>query len=88
MLFITLAKFRKKPTKEMGAEAQRLLEQIAKEGGKILGVYWTLGRYDMVILSDCPDEKHHMKVALRFADMLSTESLVAVTAEEASKLVE
>lgn len=88
MLFITLAKFKKKPTKEMLAETQRLFEQIAKEGGKILGVYWTLGRYDVVVLSECPDEKAHMKGALRFAETMSTESLVAITAEEAAKLVE
>ena len=88
MLFITLARFRKKPTKQMLAETQRLFEQITKEGGKILGVYWTLGRYDAVVLSECPDEKAHMKGTLRFADTMSTESLAAITAEEASELVE
>jgi hypothetical protein len=36
----------------------------------------------------CPDEKTHMKGALRFADLVSTESLVALPAEEAVKLVE
>jgi uncharacterized protein with GYD domain len=88
LLFITLAKFRKKPTKEMLAETQRLFEQIAKQGGKVLGMYWTLGRYDVVVLSEGPDEKTYMKGALTFAEMVSTETLVALTAEEASKLVE
>jgi uncharacterized protein with GYD domain len=88
LLFITLGRFKKKPTKQMLAEIQRLYEQIAKQGGKILGTYWTLGRYDVVVLSECPDEKAHMEMAMKFAEMVSTESLVAVTAEEASKLVE
>lgn len=88
MLFITLAKFRKKPTKEMLAETQRLFEQSVKEGSKVLSVYWTLGRYDVVVLSDCPDEKTHMKIALKFGEIASTESLVAIPAEEAGKLVE
>jgi uncharacterized protein with GYD domain len=87
MLFITLARFRKKPTKETLTEIQRLLEEVGKEGGKILGVYWTLGRYDAVLLSECPNEKTHMRAAIRFADLVSTESLVAVPAEEAIKLV-
>ena len=88
MLFITLAKFKKKPTKEMLAESAKLFEQVPKVGGKILGFYWTLGRYDAVVISEAPDEKTYLKVALKFAEMVSTESLVAVTSEEASKLVE
>jgi uncharacterized protein with GYD domain len=88
LLFITLAKFRKKPTKEMFAESQRLFEQITKGGGKILGSYWTLGRYDAVVISEGPDEKACMKGILGFAEMVSTETLVALTAEEAGKLVD
>jgi len=87
MLFITLGRFRKKPTKQMLAEMQKLFEQPV-EGGKILGIYWTLGRYDGVVISECPDEKTHMKIMLKFAEFVSTESLVAVSGEEASKLVE
>lgn len=88
MLFITLGKFKKKPTKQTLAETQRLFEQIAKAGGKILGSYWTLGRYDGVVIVEGPDEKTALKSLLTFADLFSTETLVALTAEEASKLVE
>jgi hypothetical protein len=42
MIFITLGKWRKKPTKEMIAHATKLFEQQVKEGGKIIGQYWTL----------------------------------------------
>lgn len=72
----------------MIAESRKLFEQVPKEGGKALGVYWTLGRYDVVVLSDAPDERTHMKVVMRWGEMLLTESLVAVPAEEARKLVE
>ena len=88
MLFITLWRFRKKPTKEMLAESRRLFEQMEKEGGKIVGFYWTLGRYDGVTIVEGPDEKSAIKSLLGFADLVSTETLVALTAEEASKLVE
>jgi uncharacterized protein with GYD domain len=87
LLFITLGRFRKKPTKQMLAEMQRLFQQPTEEG-KVLGYYWTLGRYDGVVLSESPDEKAHMKHMLKFAEYVSTETLVAVPAEEASKLVE
>jgi len=88
MIFITLWRFRKKPTKEMLAESRRLFEQLAREGGKVLSNYWTLGRYDGVTIVEGPDEKSAIKSLLGFADLVSTETLVALTAEEASKLVE
>jgi uncharacterized protein with GYD domain len=88
MIFITLGRFRKKPTKQMFLEMQRLFEESTKTGGKILGYYWTLGRYDGIVISEAPDEKTLMKQVLNFADFVSTETLVAVRPEEASKLLE
>jgi uncharacterized protein with GYD domain len=89
MIFITLAKFRKKPTKAMIAESTKLMEQALKEtGSKILGWYWTLGRYDIVVIIEGKDEKNMMKYSIRFGDMLSPETLIAVTREEAVKLID
>jgi uncharacterized protein with GYD domain len=88
MIFISLARFRKKPTKDMLAQSSKLFEQMAKEGGKLLGFYWTLGRYDTVTIVEAPDEKTAMRALLRWSDFISTETLVAVTREEATKLVE
>jgi uncharacterized protein with GYD domain len=89
MIFITLSRFRKKPTKAIIAEATKLIEQGIKEsGGRILGFYWTLGRYDTVLITEGRDEKALMKSSIRFGDILSPETLVAVNREEAIKLVE
>jgi len=88
MIFITLAKWRKKPTKESVAQSWKLFEQAVKEGAKILGMYWTLGRYDAVVIIEGRDEKTAMKTAVRRGDLLSTETLVAVPREEALKLLE
>jgi uncharacterized protein with GYD domain len=88
LIFITLAKFKRKPTKDSVAQASKLFEQMAKGGAKIVGVYWTLGRYDTVAIIEGPDEKTTMRSLLRWGDLLSTETLVAVTREEAMKLVE
>jgi uncharacterized protein with GYD domain len=88
MIFICLAKWRKKPTKEMIAQASKLYDQMVKEGSKIVGRYWTLGRYDAVTIIEGKDEKTAMKALLRWGDMLSTETLVAMPREEAIKLVE
>jgi uncharacterized protein with GYD domain len=88
MIFITFGKWRKKPTKEAIAQTSKLFEQIVKEGNKIIGIYWTLGRYDAVLIGEAKDEKACMRAAVRWGDMMSTETLVAVPREEAIKLVE
>ena len=88
MIFITLARFKGKPTKESVDQSSKLFEQMVKEGAKIIGQYWTLGRYDAVIITEGKDEKTAMKSLLRWGDVVSTETLVALTREEAIKLLE
>jgi uncharacterized protein with GYD domain len=88
LIFISLARWKKRPTKESVAQGSKLFEQMVKEGVKIIGQYWTLGRYDAIVITEGPDEKTVMRSLLRWGDLLSTETLVAVTREEAMKLVE
>ena len=83
MLFITLVKMRKKLTK---ADLEGI--KAGLKGAKTLAMYFTLGRYDAVLINDCPDEKAHMKVALQFGDLASSETMVAIPVEEAEKLIE
>jgi uncharacterized protein with GYD domain len=88
MIFITLARWKKKPTKESIAQSAKLFDKLEQEGAKILGMYWTLGRYDAVVITEGKDEKTAMKSVVRWGDLLSTETLVAVRTEEARKLIE
>jgi uncharacterized protein with GYD domain len=88
MLFISLVKWRKKPTKEMVGQANKLYEQMVKEGIKIVGQYWTMGRYDGVTILEAKDEKAGMRALLRWEDSLSVDTLIAIPREEATKLVE
>jgi uncharacterized protein with GYD domain len=88
MIFMSFGKWRKKPTKEVVAQASKLFEQAAKEGSKIIAQYWTLGRYDTVSIIEGKDEKTAMKFLIKFGDLFSTETLVAVPREEALKLIE
>ena len=88
MIFISLGKLRKKPTKEAIAEVNESMKKAANEGVKILSFYWTLGRYDSVVTMEAPDEKTAMKANIRVSDIVSTETMVAVTREEAHKLIE
>jgi len=87
-MFISLCKVRKKLTKESIAEATKVIQRATKEGVKFLNIYYTLGRYDIVVIFEAPDEKIAMKMAMMVGDIESTETLVAVPREEAMKLVE
>ena len=87
MNFIVLCKFKEKPKKEMAANAHKSMENLSKKGFKFKGTYFTLGRYDLVIIFEAPDEKAAMKMGLMMADSLKTETLVAVPDEEAEKLL-
>jgi len=82
MLFIALVKLRKKLSKEVVAGNLKDIEADIKGQGRYLGIYWTLGRYDTVVLFEAPNEKVAMNMALQRADRMDIETLVAVPAEE------
>jgi uncharacterized protein with GYD domain len=84
MRFITLVKFKKK---DFVAENLKMIEEESKKGINYLSINWTLGRYDAVAIFEAPDEKVAMQMALRRADFLDLETMVAIPAEEARKLV-
>ena len=88
MIFISLGRFRRKPTKEATVEVSESMKGMEKEGIKFIGFYWTLGRYDTVVIMEAPDEKTVMKGNMKVGDIVSTETMVAVTREEAHKLIE
>ena len=88
MYFISLLKFRKKPTKEIIAANMKAMELEEKAGVKFHGIYWTLGRYDVIGIYEAPSEKEAMRTQLRWADVIASETLVAIPVEEARKLIE
>lgn len=86
MIFISFGRFKKKPTKETSAQVTKMLEDIWKSGIKILGFYWTLGRYDTVMIFEAPNEKEAMKLSIDASDIVTTETMVAIPREEAINL--
>ena len=87
MIFIMLIKDKKTPTKEITARCTKMLGQLKKKGIKILGFYWTLGRYDDVVILEAPTEKDAMKLAFDVREDVTTETLVAIPREEGLKLL-
>ncbi|KON26267.1 hypothetical protein AC480_05990 [miscellaneous Crenarchaeota group archaeon SMTZ1-55] len=88
MIFITLWTFRQKATKEMLAESVKLAEQLPQEGINVIGNYWTLGKCDLVTVAEAKDETTFMKALLRYGDIFATETLVALSRNDAITLVQ
>jgi uncharacterized protein with GYD domain len=88
MIFITLSKWKQTPTKDH-QEVQKFtetLKKLEKQGIK-MKVYWTLGSYDGVTITEAPSEKDLMKLLIPLQDVVETETLVAVPREEAIELL-
>ncbi len=86
MIFVTMWRFRQKATRQMLAESVKLADQLPKEGIKILDNYWTLGGADLITVAEAKDEKTFMKALIRYGDVFSTETFVALSREDALKL--
>jgi uncharacterized protein with GYD domain len=88
MLFITLARFRTKPTKQVVEEGPKRFEALAGRGVKLVSAYWTFGRYDVVLILEAPEPKAVLHALVSLSDVVSTETLLAIPREEAVKVVE
>ncbi len=85
MIFITLLRFRKKARDVV--EVGKKIMQNLPPGVKVIGTYWTLGRYDAVWVYEANNEKDAIKIFIDAGDVASTETLVAISREEAMKLL-
>ena len=85
MIFITLIKFRKKASEVV--EVGKKIMQNLPPGVKIIGTYWTLGRYDSVWIFEGRDEKDAIKLWLPAGDVIRSETLVSLSREDALKLL-
>ena len=83
MIFINLGKMRKKPVKEEVGSTAKMMADFKKKGIKVLGWYWTLGRYDTVFIFEAANEKEAMKLSTDISEWVATETLVAIPREEA-----
>ncbi len=64
-----------------------IMEYLKKLGGKHVGVYMTLGRYDVVEIVDLPNDEAAIKFAVRAGKTgdVQLETLKAFTEEEMRK---
>jgi uncharacterized protein with GYD domain len=78
---------KKTPEKKDAGDTDKLIADWKAKGVNMLNWYWTLGRYDAVVVFEAASEKEAMKMSIGISEWVSTETLVAIPREEAVKLL-
>ncbi len=75
--------------KEGPARVEAVRKAVEAAGGKLLGFYLTMGRYDFVVISEIPNTKVGAAVLLSMGAQgnVRTESMRALTEEEFKEVV-
>jgi uncharacterized protein with GYD domain len=87
LIFVSLGKMRKKPDNALAGEATEKVAEFKKKGINVLNWYWTLGRYDTVVVFEAANEKEALKFSLSVSEFVATETLVAIPRQEAINLL-
>lgn len=91
-IYITMFKNTQKGSETIKQAPQRLAagaQAIQKAGGRIIGAYATLGRYDYVYITELPDNKAGWPVLVQTAmqGTVSGETMEAIPVEEFVQIV-
>jgi uncharacterized protein with GYD domain len=91
--YITLNKFTDQgihSVKDMPKRVQAAKEAASAAGVRIIGIWWTLGQYDMVVISESSDEEKGMRflLATGMQGNLRSETLRAFGEEEMERIVQ
>jgi uncharacterized protein with GYD domain len=78
---------RKKPVKGTAEQGTKIIDEFKNKGIKVIGWYWTLGRYDVAVIFEAANEKEALKFSISVGDIVASETLVAIPREEEIKLL-
>ncbi|MGB7970598.1 MAG: GYD domain-containing protein [Candidatus Deferrimicrobiaceae bacterium] len=75
--------------KETTKRAKDFQEFAAKVNVKVREMYWTLGRYDVVVVAEAPDEETitRLTLGLGMSGNVTTETLRAFSAQEMDQIL-
>lgn len=75
--------------KDTPKRAEKFKSSIQKAGGSVKNIYWTMGRYDGVIVFEAPDDATAAAVMMSGCSLgnVRTETLRAFTEEEIKGVV-
>jgi len=90
--YIGLVKFTEqgmRNVKETTKRAKSFREMAELAGVKVREILWTMGRYDLVLVIDAPNDETMSRVALRLGMLgnVKTETLKAFSAQEMDEIL-
>ena len=91
--YITLAKWTDqgiRNVKDTVTRTEQVRAAAEKAGGRLLGVWWTQGAYDVVTVSEWPDDESASvaSLTLGMAGNARTETMRAYTQEEMQRIIQ
>jgi uncharacterized protein with GYD domain len=90
--YIGLLKFTEqgiRKVKESTKRAKDFQELAAKMNVKVREIHWTMGRYDLVVVAEAPDDEtiSRLTLGLGMLGNVKTETLRAFSAQEMDRIV-
>ena len=75
--------------KESPARYNSFKSSVEKAGGKLIGGYYTFGKYDVVLIIEAPNDEVVMSLMLKVgsAGNVKSQTLKAFTAEEGIRII-
>lgn len=58
-----------KDFRESGKRADAFTQLVEKSGGSVKAIYWTLGAYDLVVITEAPDAESATAVLLQVGSL-------------------
>ena len=75
--------------KDSPKRADAFAQLVQKYGGSVKGIWWTLGEYDIVVVTEAPDDETYTAVALQLASLgnVRTQTLRAFDRTELERII-
>ncbi len=75
--------------KDSPKRADAFDQLVKKHGGSVKGIWWTLGEYDIVVVTDVPDDETYTAIALQLGSLgnVRTQTLRAFDRSEVERII-
>lgn len=75
--------------KDSPKRADAFAQLVQKHGGSVKGIWWTLGEYDIVVVTEVPDDETYAAIGLQLGSLgnVRTQTLRAFDRSEFEKII-